>query len=154
MFLPSTSSTILIPVAVSSELQSCTEIYVPNDKRFSLLNELENSCSTDTSIDFEAIKEEKLKQKVIALQQHRRSTLPPEPINFKDNARPLVRRPVFSTFCRSFRPDTAMNVATIGGDLCTQKQCILDNIQKIFMDLYYHHKMLSYMLKQFSVLEY
>ena len=62
-FVPAPSSTFLSSVVVSNELQSFTETYVPNDERFTLLNELQHSYATDTSIDLEAIKEEELKQK-------------------------------------------------------------------------------------------
>ena len=119
-FVPAPSSTFLSSVAVSNELQSFTETYVPNDERFTLLNELQHSYATDTSIDLEPIKEEEFKQKAIALQEHRRSRLPPEPRNLEDKVTLSVRHPEFGTLRRSFRPDAAMNVAYDWvGSLCS-----------------------------------
>ena len=66
--VPSPASTILSSAAVSDELQSFTETSGPNDERFTLLNEPEQLYATDTSVDLEAIKEEELKQKAVALQ--------------------------------------------------------------------------------------
>ena len=106
----SPASIILSSVAVSNELQSFTETYVPNDERFSWLNELQHSYATNTSIDLEAIKEEELKQKAIALQEHRRSRQQPELTNLKDKVTLSVRHPKFGILRRFFRPDTAMNV--------------------------------------------
>ena len=120
-FVPAPSSTFQTSAAVSNELQSFTETYVPNDERFTLLNELQHSYATDTSIDLEAIKEEELKQKAIALQEHRRLRLPPEPRYLKDKVPLSVRHPEFGTPCRSFRPDTATNVAYDWvGSLCSR----------------------------------
>ena len=120
-FVPSPVSTILSSVAVSNELQSFTEIYVPNDERFTLLNELQQPYATDTSIDLEAIKEEELKQKAVALQEHQRSRLPPEPRNLESKVTLSVRHPEFGTLRRSFLPDAAMNVAYDWvGSLCSK----------------------------------
>ena len=66
--VPSPASAILSSAAVSDELQSFTETSGPNDERFTLLNEPEQLYETDTSVDLEAIKEEELKQKAVALQ--------------------------------------------------------------------------------------
>ena len=94
---------------------------MPNDERFTLLNELQHSYVTDTSIDLEAIKEEELKQKAISLQEHRRSRLPPEPKNLEEKVALSLRHPEFGTLRRSFRPDAAMNVAYDWvGSLCSR----------------------------------
>ena len=119
-FVPAPSSTFLSSVAVSNELPSFTETYVPNDERFTLLNELQHSYATATSIDLEAIKEEEFKQKTIALQEHQRLRLQPEPRNLEDNLTLSVRHPEFDTLRRSFSTDTAMNVAYDWvGSLCS-----------------------------------
>ena len=120
-FAPSPASTILSSVAVSNELQPFTETYVPNDERFTLLNELQQQNATDTSTDLEAIKEEQLKQEAVASEEHRRSRLPPEPGNLENKVTLSVRHPEFGTLHRSFRPDAAMNVAyDCVGSLCSK----------------------------------
>ena len=67
------------------------------------------------------MKEDELKQKAIALQEHRRSRLPPEPRKLEDKVTLSVRHPELGTLRRSFRPDAAMNVACDwAGFLCSK----------------------------------